>query len=141
MSRAHRVLALSQAALLLALVVTAGCNKARVSSAQATPFPSPCAPSWTRIPGTFSFQRFNERHTARVFAFACPADIAMLPDPDWRKLMDLFRQVAEEKPQEWPPFRACDGTSSPSPLVTQANEHLGRKLLSDVCFTVTANVP
>lgn len=140
-TRAKSNLQSFSAVLLFVLLVTASCNSARVSNAQATASASPCPPSWNRIPGTFSFEKFNEWHTGRAFAFACARDVAALPDADWRKLMDLFRAVAEANPHEWPPFRPCDGTSVPSPLASQANQRLGRTLLSDVCFNVTADVP
>jgi hypothetical protein len=108
--------------------------------AQSIPSPSPCAPTWNRLPGTFSFQKLNEFHTARVFAFGCAADVTALPDADWRTLMAFFREVADEKQDEWP-FRACGKEPGVAPLTARANRRLGRSVFSDLCFEVTAHIP
>ena len=108
--------------------------------AQPLPSSSQCAPTWNRLPGTFSFQKFNEFHTARVFALGCLRDVTALPDADWRTLMAFFREVADGKQNDWP-FRACGKETGAASLAAEANRRLGRSIFTDLCFEVTADIP
>jgi hypothetical protein len=120
-------------------LVLSACRVEQESRRNAAEVQSPCPAKWTRLPGTFSFEKFNEWHTARMQILACEPQVTGLADSDRRALMAFFRAAAEERKDDWP-FAPCGKRSQVPSLATRANRILKGKQFVDICFEVTADI-